>query len=138
MAGLAFLAACSGNNETSEIDRLRNEAIAVHDEIMPQISAFDRNTVKIDSILAHLSQLKDANPELDTTQTRTELTVLKQRLEEAADAMMTWMTEFEVSPEDKSADEVKAYYENEVRRVKELKQLFEEVSKESSEKLVQF
>ncbi|GGC45883.1 hypothetical protein GCM10011386_42690 [Parapedobacter defluvii] len=138
-AGLLVMAACNnGSNETGEIDRLREEAIAVHDEIMPQISAFDRNTVKIDSILANLPQLKEAQPEIDTTQTRTDLSGLKNRLELATDSMMNWMTAFDVDPQDKSTDEIKAYYEEEVEKVKAMKQFFDEVSKEATDKLAKF
>ena len=137
-SSILLLAACNGGSDASEVDRLREEAIAVHDEIMPQISAFDRNTVKIDSLLAHLPQLKEAYPDMDTVQTRTELTALKNRLEQATGSMMDWMTEFDVDPQDKSTDEIKAYYEAEVKKVKDMKQLFEEVSKESTDKLAQF
>ncbi|RQP19068.1 MAG: transposase [Parapedobacter sp.] len=138
-AGLLVMAACNNSsNETGEIDRLREEAIAVHDEIMPQISAFDRNTVKIDSILANLPQLKEAQPEIDTAQTRTDLSGLKNRLELATDSMMNWMTAFDVDPQDKSTDEIKAYYAEEVEKVKAMKQFFDEVSKEATDKLAKF
>ncbi len=136
---LLFFSACnSGSNDANEIERLREEAIAIHDEIMPQISAFDRNTVKIDSLLANLPQLKETYPDLDTTQTRAELTDLKSQLEQATDSMMDWMTEFDVDPQDKSTIEIKTYYEEEVEKVKEMKLLFEEASKASADKLAQF
>ena len=138
-ASILLLSACnSGGNDAGEIDRLREEAIAVHDEIMPQISAFDRNTVKIDSLLSNLPQLKAANPDIDTAQTRADLTGLKDRLEEATNTMMEWMTEFDVDPQEKSAAEIKTYYEREVEKVNEMKQLFDDVAKESADKLAQF
>lgn len=138
-AVLLFFCACNnGGSDDAEIERLREEAIAVHDEIMPQISAFDRNTVKIDSLLANLPQLKEAYPDLDTTLTRTELTGLKSQLEQATDAMMDWMTDFDVDPQDKSTAEIKAYYEAEVEKVKDMKLVFEEASKASADKLAQF
>ena len=138
-AALTVFAACSGgSNETAEIDRLREEAIAIHDEIMPQISAFDRNTVKIDSLLSSLSSLKAENPDLDTVAIRTDLTTLKGNLEEATNGMMDWMTGFDVDPQDKDVAEIKAYYEKEVERVKGLKEHFDEVAKESADKLAQF
>lgn len=138
-SALLAMAACNGGGgDATEIDQLRNEAIAVHDEIMPQISAFDRNTIKIDSILANLPQLRAINPDLDTTQTRTELTALKGRLEGATDTMMDWMTAFDVEPQDKTNEEIKAYYEEEVRKVTDMKKLFEDVSKESTDKLAQY
>lgn len=138
-ATLLFFSACNNStDDASEIERLREEAIAIHDEIMPQISAFDRNTVKIDSLLLSLPQLKEAYPDMDTTQTRADLTGLKSQLEQATDAMMDWMTEFEVDPQDKSTPEIKAYYEEEVKKVKSMKMLFEEASKASTDKLAQF
>jgi len=133
------MAACNnGSDENSEINRLREEAIAVHDEIMPQISAFDRNTVKIDSILASLPQLLEAQPDMDTTQTRSELSGLKNRLDLATDSMMNWMTTFDVDPQDKSTEEVKSYYEGEIEKVNGLKTLFDNVSKEATEKLAKY
>ena len=136
---LLFFSACNnGGGDVDEINRLREEAIAVHDEIMPQISAFDRNTVKIDSLLVNLPQLKEAYPDIDTTQTRTELTTLKNQLEQATNSMMDWMTEFDVDPQDKSTSEIKAYYEEEVEKVKEMKVLFDDASKASADKLAQF
>ena len=138
-AGLLLMAACNnGSDENSEINRLREEAIAVHDEIMPQISAFDRNTVKIDSILASLPQLLEAQPDMDTTQTRSELSGLKNRLDLATDSMMNWMTTFDVDPQDKSTEEVKSYYEGEIEKVNGLKTLFDNVSKEATEKLAKY
>ena len=138
-SGLLLLAACgNGDQEAGEINRLREEAIAVHDEIMPQISAFDRNTVKIDSILASLPQLLEAQPGLDTSQTRSDLSGLKDRLTMATDSMMNWMTTFDVDPQDKTTEEIKAYYEGEIEKVNEMKQLFDEVSKEATDKLAKF
>src|SRR5690606_35171080 len=139
VAAFLLLAACNGGgSESAEIDQLRNEAIAIHDEIMPQISAFDRNTVKIDSLLSSLPELKAANPDIDTAEVRTDLSGLKERLDSATNAMMDWMTGFDVDPQDKSAAEIKTYYEKEVEKVKEMKVLFDEVAKESVEKLAQF
>lgn len=140
MASAAMvIAACNnGNNDAVEIEQLREEAIAIHDEIMPQISAFDRNTVKVDSLLANLPQLKTTQPDLDTAQVHTELTALKDNLEKATDSMTTWMMEFDTDPQDKTAAEIKAYYENEVDKVQELKLLFDDVAKESTDKLAPF
>src|SRR5690606_22573636 len=132
-------AACNNSSqETGEIERLREEAIAVHDEIMPQISAFDRNTVKIDSILANLPQLRETKPDIDTAQTRKDLSGLKDRLELATDSMMNWMTAFDVDPQDKSDAEIAEYYKKEVEKVTEMKQLFDEVSKEATDKLAKY
>ncbi|WP_353183057.1 transposase [Parapedobacter lycopersici] len=140
-AGFALLlfAACNGgSNDDAEIKQLRDQAIAVHDEIMPQISTFDRNTVRIDSLLDHLPQLKQTHANLDTAQARTELTALKGKLENATDSMMEWMTDFDTDPQNKTATEIKTYYEQEIDKVTQLKQVFEEVAKESADQLAPF
>lgn len=132
---LLLNSSCSGNKENAEITQLKEETIAVHDEIMPQISAFDRQAVRIDSILASLSDLKAANEALDTALLRTDLTQVKYRLEGATDQMMQWMVEFDADPQDMTEEEIKSYYQSELEKIKKMKSLFDEVSKESAEKL---
>jgi|GEM_PF-122143 len=141
IAGIAIcmLAACNNqSNDDVAIKQLREEAIAIHDEIMPQISVFDRTSLKVDSLLANLSQLKDTHAGLDTAQTRAELTTLKSKLENATDSMMEWMNGFDLDPQHNTTAEVKAYYQHEVDKVRELKQVFDEVSKESADMLAPF
>ena len=137
-AALLFAACNNSSNGDSEIKQLQEEAIAVHDEIMPHISTFDRNTVRIDSLLTHLAELKETHADLDTAQTRAELTELKGKLENATNAMMDWMTAFDTDPQDKTNEEIKAYYESEINNVQQLKQVFDEVAGESAEKLAPF
>ncbi|HLW50482.1 MAG TPA: hypothetical protein VKZ78_05870 [Sphingobacteriaceae bacterium] len=135
MVLLLITAACGGNKENAEITKLKEETIAVHDEIMPQISLFDRQTVRIDSFLVSMDSLKATNDALDTAQLRVDLTQVKNRLGEATDQMMQWMKEFDVNPQDKSEEEIKSYYQSELEKIKKMKNLFDEVSKESAEKL---
>lgn len=130
-----FLSACSGSNDTAEIDRIKNETIAVHDEIMPQISSFDRQVIKIDSVMISMEDMIAQNPSLDTAQIREDLAALKGKLEGATDSMMEWMMEFEVEHEGKSNDEIKAYYEAELTKVTQMKTVFDQVSKESADLL---
>lgn len=138
MVSASLLMACGGSGDQAEITQLKEETIAVHDEIMPQISSFDRNTVRIDSILLNLDSLKAVNEGLDTAQLRADLTALKSRLEGATDEMMTWMMEFDADPQDMTNEEIKAYYQAELEKVKAMKGLFEEVSKESADKLANY
>lgn len=135
---MLILAGCSGNNNDAEINRLKDETIAVHDEIMPQISSFDRQVIKIDSILVSLDNMIEQNPSLDTAQIREDLSSLKGKLEGATDSMMEWMMEFEVEHEGKSKDEIKAYYESELKKVNEMKSVFEKVTKESADQLTNY
>lgn len=130
-----FLAACGGSKNNQEIQKLKEETIAVHDEIMPQIATFDRHAVKIDTILINLDSLHQENPSLDTAELRSELTALKERLESATDQMMTWMMEFEDDPQGMSSEEIKAYYESELEKITKMRDLFNDVTKESADKL---
>ncbi|HZH54589.1 MAG TPA: transposase [Sphingobacteriaceae bacterium] len=129
---------CGGTSENAEINQLKDETIAVHDEIMPQISSFDRKAIKIDSVLLNLDSLHEANESLDTATLRSELVQLKSKLEGATDQMMQWMMEFDSEHPDKTEEEIKAYYQSELEKVKQMKALFEEVNKESAEKLANF
>lgn len=138
MMGLLLFVSCNANKENAEITQLKEETIAIHDEIMPQISLFDRQTVRIDSILVSMDSLKAANAALDTVQLRIDLTQVKQSLEGATDQMMQWMMEFEVDPQDKTEEEIKNYYQSELEKVRNMKTLFDNVSKESAEKLSKF
>lgn len=140
-AGLMALSMGACNNAEKDgrtIEAIKEETIAVHDEIMPQIGSFDRQSLKIDSILTNLDSLKQLRPELDTAEVRADLTGLKNRLEGATDSMMQWMNEFEVEPEDKSEAETKAYFESELKKITDMKKTFSDVTKESTEKLAKF
>lgn len=139
LVAAAFMqVSCGGSSENTETALLKQETIAVHDEIMPQISSFDRQAIKIDSILLNLDELYAANESLDTAQLRSELVELQSKLSNATDQMMVWMMEFDSEVADKTDEEAKAYYQSELEKVKQMKVLFEEVNKESAEKLAPF
>lgn len=136
-AGLLFSACNNGSGDSSEINALREEAIAIHDEIMPQVSMFDRNTVKIDSILANLDAVAEERPGVDTSHMRAELTALRTNLTNATENMMTWMHDFDPNP-DLPDEETKAYYQEEVRRMETMKQQFDDAAKQTTDKLAPF
>lgn len=76
--------------------------------------------------------LKEAKADLDTTATRKDLSILKANLESATDHMMDWMKGYNPDSTD-----VK-YFEIELQKVTDMKKIFDEVSKESQEKLKNF
>lgn len=136
IASLAFFA-CNNAGEGGQANALREEAIAIHDEIMPQVSLFDRSTVKIDSLLANLGSLAAERPGLDTAHARAELTALKTNLTNATESMMSWMHDFDPNP-DLPNDEAKAYYAGEVKKMEEMKQQFDDAAKQLAEQLAPF
>ena len=118
--------------EATQNQEFAAEAIKVHDEIMPQISHFDRATVKIDSILENLSSIASKDKALDTAVVKVELETLKANLEAATDNMMTWMKDY--APDSTDVN----YQSSQLEKVKAMKKQFEDVSLESNTKLGKF
>jgi len=132
IASLAIAACGTQGNGATCVKALQDSTIKIHDEIMPQIAHFDRDAVKIDSILANLKNLKTTKSDLDTNLTRKELSTLKANLESATDHMMDWMKGYNPDSTD-----VK-YFETELQKVSDMKKIFDNVSKESQDKLKNF
>ncbi|MGJ1224192.1 MULTISPECIES: transposase [Sphingobacterium] len=132
IASLAIAACGTQGNGATGVKALQDSTIKIHDEIMPQIAHFDRDAVKIDSILANLKNLKTTKADLDTNLTRKELSTLKANLESATDHMMDWMKGYNPDSTD-----VK-YFETELQKVSDMKKIFDSVSKESQDKLKNF
>ena len=102
--GVFILTSCQqqATKDAVKPQQLSQEAIQIHDEIMPQIAHFDRTTVKIDSILAVTTD----------EQVKSDLTTLKANLEAATDNMMTWMKDYVSDSTDV------AYQQSEVEKMK--------------------
>ncbi|KKO91458.1 hypothetical protein AAW12_10375 [Sphingobacterium sp. Ag1] len=132
IASLAIAACGTQENGATGVKALQDSTIKIHDEIMPQIAHFDRDAVKIDSILANLKNIKTAKADLDTSSTRKDLSILKANLESATDHMMDWMKGYNPDSTD-----VK-YFETELQKVSDMKKIFDNVAKESQDKLKNF
>lgn len=124
-----FLASCSNSNQVKE---LQDSTIRVHDEIMPKIALFDHHVLEIDSIVKHMPELKTKRADLDTVQTKQELGDLKAKLENANSQMMDWMKDYNPDTTDVP------YFEGQLRKIKDMKSLFDAVEKESGEKLSKY
>ena len=131
--GLIILASCQNiKEEKNDPKVISQQAIEVHDEIMPQISTFDKHSILIDSLLDNLAGMQNSSNALDTATTRRDLTQLKADLESATDKMMLWMKDYEPD----SADAT--YQKAEVERISNLKNEFETVSKSAEKVLTPF
>ena len=135
---ISFVVTSCGSSSNDENKNLQDSVIAVHDEIMPLMGGFTRNSIKIDSILMNLPEIKMQNPEIDTNQTRIDLLSLKENLDSSTESMNDWMHGFEVDHAGKTKEEVKNYLENELLKINEVKRKFETVSEESHTKLKAF
>jgi|SRR5690606_5641270 len=134
VVGFATLSSCQqqSTKDSTQHQALSEEAIKIHDEIMPQISSFDRATLKIDSILENLASLAQKDNSLDTAVVKSDLETLKTNLEDATDNMMSWMRDY--APDSTDV----AYQKSEIEKVKVMKKQFEDVSLESNTKLGKF
>ncbi len=130
--GMSMISVSCQNNQETQNQKLGAEAIRIHDEIMPQISTFDKTTVKIDSILAHLADIKAVKADLDTTAARVELTSLKDSIEAATDNMMTWMKDYDAT----STDD--AYQQKELDKITTMQKQFENVNSQINKSLTPF
>lgn len=130
---LVMTSACQNNSgQNEEAQRLAAEAIAIHDEIMPQISSFDKQDILIDSLLENLSALKTTDAALDTAETKEKLNTLKQNLAAATDKMMVWMKEY--SKDSTDID----YQKAEIESISTLKTEFEQVTYDATNVLAPF
>ncbi len=128
---IAFVS-CQNKQVENKDQKLSEQAIAIHDEIMPQISQFDKTTIKIDSIISNLAAIKGEKADLDTAKTRIDLTNLKDSIEDATDHMMTWMKDYDATNEDE------AYQQKEVDKIGAMKKQFDRVAEQIKTSLAAF
>lgn len=119
-------------NENGEYKALAAQAIEVHDEIMPEVSRFDRTSLKIDSILNSLSVTEETDADPGTTGLRNDLKDLQANIDAATDFMMEWMREYE--PDSTDVD----YQKSEIERINRMKKQFDDVRTEINTKLKDF
>ena len=134
LPALIFTVSCqsTATKQSLEGQQLAEEAIAIHDEIMPQVAVFARTTLHIDSLLGNMSAIRANDASIDTVALRGDLEELKSNLEDATDFMMTWM--YEYTPDSTDVD----YQKSEVEKVTKMKKQFEDVAAESKAKLASF
>lgn len=128
---IAFVS-CQNKQVENKDQKLSEQAIAIHDEIMPQISQFDKSTIKIDSIISNLAAIKGEKADLDTAKTRVDLTNLKDSIEDATDHMMTWMKDYDATNEDE------VYQQKEVDKISAMKKQFDRVAEQIKTSLAAF
>ncbi|MEZ4775042.1 MAG: hypothetical protein R3D00_17795 [Bacteroidia bacterium] len=124
---IVSLAACSvktGHNHSSEntdspVAKLMGEVMAVHDEVMPQMSKlYDLKK----SLAEKTETLGDSAPDMEM---RTKIEAAMQLLEKADESMMNWMRNFE-DPGESDVEKATAYLEKEKERVLEVQQAMNE------------
>ncbi len=120
---IALLAFSACSNDTSRVEKLETEVLAVHDEVMP----------KMDNIMSLQGQLKKRLTELDSLQLsgissntiaeeRMKIADLNKNLWLADSLMMDWMHQYDGdSAKHLSVQEAIGYFEAERLKIQEVK-----------------
>jgi len=132
--GLTFI----GCNAANENLQLQEQVIAVHDSIMPKMGTFVRDNLKIDLLLNKMDSVKRADPSVDTAFEKEKLRSLQSSLKEANETMTDWMHNFDPAQDGKGTEEIESYLQSELQKIRELKNTFSEVEKESGQVLEKY
>ncbi len=120
---LLFISAC-GTKLSEPVEKLFDETMVIHDEVMPEMSTINK------AKKAHRKIIKnnDLTPELKTAH----LQMIKE-LEDADDAMMDWMAEFSKPDADQSEKEALSYLENEKIKISKVRdKMWDAINKSKS------
>lgn len=95
-----------------EVEKMRNEVMAIHDEVMPEMGA----------LMNLKKQLKAKINQMDSTEEKTDsLQPLVIQLEEADEAMMQWMRSYKEPSAEMSQDEAMEYLQVKKKEILEVK-----------------
>ena len=109
---IALVVACSPSKE-NELKTLKDEVMAIHDEVMPKIGDLRKMRMELES-------LSDSLMATDSTRAM-ELSSLAADISDASEGMMVWMRNYEPEFEG-TEEEIKAYLEGQkvsIQKVKE-------------------
>lgn len=98
---------------TSPNEKLYNEVMKIHDEVMPKMNDIHKLKVAIREKI-------EKNPNLPKTE-RIKLDAMYAKLDSANEGMMVWMREFRPLPDSVGEEKAKAYLENEMERVQRVR-----------------
>ena len=125
------LTSCQNSNQNKD-QMYAEQAITIHDEIMPQISSFDKTTLIIDSLLINFKSISAQHADIDTVQAKVELTQLKDSLDAATDHMMMWMKEYD------PANQEETYQKQELEKITNMKGKFDRAQQQITKTLAPF
>jgi hypothetical protein len=120
--GLLLLLNACGPNLVEENKKMREQLIAVHDEVMPQMGKLKSLEKKATQKIEFLSNQEP----VDSVQIE-KLKVLAFDLNKAYDGMFVWMRQYDTEDGDKKPIEVKAYLEEQMVMVAEVNQEIKDV-----------
>lgn len=110
--GFSLIFQSCGNSQVDANKKLREEVIAVHDEVMPkmgQLKSLEKTSLQMAEDLANSS-------EPDSTKILA-LRELATQLDQAYEEMFVWMRQYDVEDGEKTPEEVKIYLEDQMQKV---------------------
>lgn len=129
------LASCK---QQADYKASRDEVIKVHDVVMADHGKVVDQQLKLNDMLKDLSALKLKNPDIDTLKVKDSITIVRDRLNVAEEAMNTWMHEFEPDITGKSNEEAITYFEAEKQKIQKVDTLFKAELKRAEAYLSKF
>jgi len=99
-----ILFSCSGD-KVDENQVLKDEVIAIHDEVMPYMGDLKTLRKKINE----KSELLEVQDSIGNSEKVLELKLLAKDLDDAFEGMFVWMRQFKNSYEEMSKEEIKSY-----------------------------
>lgn len=117
-----ILASCT-NPKQEKISSLKDEAIKIHDQVMPRMGEIHEVSVEIKTLRNAIKE----DTSLASLQATEQLSHYILGLEQADEAMMSWMHEYQIDYEkNNEADSAITYYSDQVARIKQVKLLMDE------------
>lgn len=113
--GFSLIFQSCGNSQEEANKKLREEVIAVHDEVMPkmgQLKSLEKNSLQMAEELAN-------GQEPDSAKIAA-LKSLAVELDQAYEGMFVWMRQYDVEDGEKSPEEVRIYLEDQIEKVTEV------------------
>lgn len=112
----ALLFSCAA--EKDENVALKEQVIAVHDEVMPEIGTLKSRQKTLEEKADALAQ--EANG-VDTREQVQELRAAARSCEAAYDGMFVWMRQFESEYDGMTEEEIRSYLQDQMKKVEQVK-----------------
>jgi hypothetical protein len=117
----SLLLSCSSNKE--KVHELEGEVLTMHDEVMPKMDEIMSLKMRLSKKIVALDSLQNEGISgNNVAEERSKAADLNQKLNESDRLMMGWMNEYRGdSAKNLSAEEAIVYFENEKKKIEEVK-----------------
>lgn len=113
------------NNDKEEQQKLQKLVIDKHDVLMAKMDSLTENQLRLDSIILKYKEIKVENPTLDSQTLVAQIDSAKSLLNNADEAMMNWMHQFNPDYTGKSSAEIFEYLKKQEQKIDSVKTLFD-------------